>query len=175
MVCSSYRSGRLPFFDAFSATLWVCRPSQDWFTTGEILFNQYHRQQHQQLSSTADQTRSHDIPVVSNGSLNFPASSSIHSHDHERASSSSSSSNKNALPLPALPRVAAIFACDQTISAQLDHFQYLFLLRLVDAMTDMQKQVESDILRITGRRERARARVRSVWVFRRGGRNPFFS
>ena len=51
---------------------------------------------------------------------------------------------------PPLPRVAAIFACDQKITAQLDHFQYLFLLRLIDALTDMQKQVESDIVRITG-------------------------
>ena len=82
--------------------------------------------------------------VILNGFVDANTSvGSLHSlHDSHVLTGNQSSAS--------LPRVSAIFVCEQSISAQLDHFQYLFLLRLVDGVTDMQKQVESDIFRITG-------------------------
>ena len=132
--------------DAFSATLWACRPNRDWFTTGEILFDRELRKQ--QLASSAMR----DVPSNRGGSdLSTNDDVSTDAAFYLASHSRSCQRSDDAPNGSSMPTVAAIFACEQTLTAQLDHFQYLFILRLIDALTDMQKQVESDILRITGK------------------------
>uniref|UniRef100_A0A8C4S7W5 Bridge-like lipid transfer protein family member 3B n=1 Tax=Erpetoichthys calabaricus TaxID=27687 RepID=A0A8C4S7W5_ERPCA len=139
----------VPFVDAFPLSIWVCQPakfarSQELFQTSARMFSSIPKSESVELSSRLQRKRllkdyySTDNECITNGIRKPPSLDSISATSH---------SLHNSLEAD----IHILVHVQKHVSAQINHYQYNFLMRLQQSIKDLQQNLQKDIEDVTGK------------------------